>query len=100
MDSGKLPLRHHGGCTSPAKKALRQGDVDYEKTRPKEVHRTMQETAIIEYAPSLNSSLATALTGLEAQLQRAAECNIRAMTNDGDGFTQAELRAMKTIEEL
>lgn len=60
----------------------------------------MQETAIIEYAPSLNSILATALTGLEAQLQRAAECNIRAMANDGDGFTQAELRAMKTIEEL
>lgn len=58
----------------------------------------MPDNALATYAPSANTSLATALNGLEGQLRHAAEQNIRAMA--GDGFTQAELRAMTAIEEL
>ncbi len=57
-----------------------------------------ETNAITTYQPSENRGLAATLNSLESQLQRAAEQNVREQA--GDGYTQVEMRAMVTVEQL
>lgn len=57
-----------------------------------------ETNAITTYQPSENRGLAATLNSLESQLQRAAEQNVREQA--GEGYTQVEMRAMVTVEQL
>ncbi len=52
---------------------------------------------IIQFRPSNNLALSSALLGIENQLHEAALANVEAA---GDGFTEAEQRAMTIVEEV
>jgi len=58
-----------------------------------------EENNLAVYQPSENQQLATALLGMEEQFARAARHNVEGSINAGD-YTQAEMEAMVTIEQL
>lgn len=58
-----------------------------------------QDNTLDVFQPSENHQLSTALLGMEEQFARAARSNVENNITPGD-YTQAELEAMITIEQL